>query len=457
MTRRLVLSSVALTVLILLALEIPLGITATRQSRENLALELERDANVLGDFAEEALEGSEELDLQTVVENYEAETGARAVIIDADGVAVADSSPTGDVDRSFASRPEVADALAGGIASGTRRSDTLDTNLSYVAVPVASGGTVHGVVRLSYPTSEVDERTRDVWLTLGGVAIVSIVAAAVIGWILARSVTRPLRRLQEAATGLGGGDLTSRAPTGSGPPEVRSLATAFNDTGDRLAELVAAQDAFVADASHQLRTPLTALRLRLENLEAGAAPDGREDAQAALAEVTRLSRLVDGLLALARAERAGAPAPSEPLDLGAALDERADVWTPVAEEKDVAIVVRADRGVAALATPDRLSQVLDNLLANALEVVPAQSTITLTARAEPSAVSVHVVDEGPGMDAEHRRHAFNRFWRGDAGHRGSGLGLSIVQKLVQADGGEVTLHEAASGGLDVRIRLRPAG
>jgi signal transduction histidine kinase len=95
-------------------------------------------------------------------------------------------------------------------------------------------------------------------------------------------------------------------------------------------------------------------------------------------------------------------------------------------------------------------------LANALEVAPPQSTIRLTASPDRSFVDVHVVDEGPGMDPEHRAHAFDRFWRGDSGHRGSGLGLSIVQKLVQADGGDVTLDEAPSGGLDVRIRLRRA-
>ena len=256
------------------------------------------------------------------------------------------------------------------MAAGTRRSDTLGTDLLYVAVPVASGGEVHGAVRLTYPTTEVDERVKRVWLTLGGVATVSLLAAGVIAVALARSVTRPLRELQAAATALGAGDLSAHAPDDQGPPEVRALARAFNDTSRRLEELIGAQDAFVADASHQLRTPLTALRLRLENLEADAEPPTATELAAALEESDRMSRLVDGLLALARADKAASTATAEVVDLRATLAERRDIWLPVAEERGVDLVVEAGPSLQGLATPDRVSQVLDNLLDNALEVSP---------------------------------------------------------------------------------------
>ena len=113
-------------------------------------------------------------------------------------------------------------------------------------------------------------------------------------------------------------------------------------------------------------------------------------------------------------------------------------------------------GLEVLATPDRLSQVLENLLANAIEVSPAGGTLHLTAEPQGDRAVLHLTDEGPGMSPEHRERAFDRFWRGAAAGRGSGLGLAIVQKLVRADGGEVSLHEASTGGLDVRIRLRRA-
>ncbi len=194
--------------------------------------------------------------------------------------------------------------------------------------------------------------------------------------MLARSVTRPLHALEQAAGEAGGGDLSVRAPE-AGPPEVRSLAVSFNEMVRRLEELVGAQEVFVADASHQLRTPLTALRLRLEN----------GDVEGALPEVERLSRLVDGLLALARAEAA----PAEPVELAAAVADRLDAFAPLAEERGVHLESRV--AGRALVGPDRLGQALDNLFANALAVAPAGSAVTVSGGPE----ALHVEDHGPGM------------------------------------------------------------
>ena len=224
-----------------------------------------------------------------------------------------------------------------------------------------------------------------------------------------------------------------------------------------LEDLVDAQDTFVADASHQLRNPMTALRLRLENLESEVGPEGTDDLGAALDEVARLSRIIDGLLALAHAERDGTR-PEHPVEIGTLVEERRDAWQPLAEERNVDVESRLPgHRVSALATPDRLAQVLDNLLANALDVSPAGSTITLAVDEQPAWVEVHVVDEGRGLTDAERQHAFDRFWRsssasGDFG--GSGLGLSIVRKLVQADGGEAALGSAPGGGVDAVVRLR---
>ena len=217
-----------------------------------------------------------------------------------------------------------------------------------------------------------------------------------------------------------------------------------------------AQDAFVADASHQLRTPLTALRLRLENLEAGAPPEDAAELGAALDESNRLSRLVDGLLALAGADRAAAMATAVPVALKPVLEERREIWLPVAEDRDVDLVVAPGAALTALATPDRLTQVLDNLVDNALEVAPSGSTIRLTVVRTPTGPAIHVQDQGPGMTPDQRERAFDRFWQGPEGTGSSGLGLAIVQKLVQADGGHVELHEAPEGGLDAVVQLHPA-
>jgi signal transduction histidine kinase len=454
-TRRLLIGYLTLTVLVLAVLEIPLGISYARRQREELTVDVERDAVALASFAEDTLEGDDDKDLQEAAEEYEERTGGRVVIVDQDGVAVADSDPPAPGSRSFASRPEVAEAIDGRVATGTRRSEDLDANLLYVAVPVASGGVVHGAVRITHPTSAIDERVVRNWWSLGGVALATIAAASLIGIVLARSVARPLRRLEEAATRLGAGDLDARATVAPGPPEVRALAVAFNDTAARLQELVVAQEAFVADASHQLRTPLTALRLRLENLREEELGDA-DDLEAALAELARLSRMVDGLLALARADRRSGLVTAELLDVAAVVDERLESWRPVAAEQGVELRGHGPAGLTARGTPDNIQGALDNLLANALDASVDGDAVTVTAATAGDWVELRIQDEGPGMSPEQRRRAFDRFWRGGDGeprHGGSGLGLSIARKLVQADGGEVDLRDGEPDGLLAVIRL----
>lgn len=460
MTRRLLVGYLTLTVLVLVILEVPLGISYARRQIDELTFDVERDAVALASLSEDVLEGTQDLDLQSVAEAYQERTGGRVVIVDDQGDVVADSDPFRPGNRSFASRPEIDTALGGGVATGTRRSETLDETLLYVAVPVASGGEVHGAVRITYPTSTVDERVERNWARLGLVALVTLAAATVVGIVLARSVTRPLRRLQETATRLGHGDLEARTPTDEGPPEVRSLSVAFNDTATRLEQLVTAQEAFVADASHQLRTPLTALRLQLENVREEVGPEEAEEVDAALSEVGRLSRLVDGLLALARAERTSTMVTAETLDLGDLLEERQEVWAPVAAEQGVALVL--DTGVQPVqvqATPDHVAGVIDNLLANALDVSGAGSTVTLSCRGGSRDVEAHVMDEGPGLSAEERARAFDRFWTTPSvGRRlgGSGLGLPIARQLARADGGDLELRAASGGGVDAVLRLPAA-
>jgi signal transduction histidine kinase len=455
-TRRLVGTYLALTLVVLAALEIPLAVTYRDRQQDQLVAGLERDAFVLAAYVEDTLNGSAQppQDLSAIVDNYASRTDGRVVIVDAQGMVLADSDPAVAGPRSFASRPEIAAALDRQVVSGVRDSDTLGTGLVYVAVPVASGDELYGAVRLSYSTDQLDDRVHGYWALLVGAAVVSLAVAGGLGVLLARWVTRPLAGLRDAATRIGDGELDTRADEDRGPPEVRELAGAFNSTAVRLEQLVTAQEQFVADASHQLRTPLTALRLRLEMLEDDQGGEASEDLGAARQEVQRLSRLVDGLLALARAERAPGHAP-EALVLGPALAERCAAWQPVAAERDVELEADGS-AIAARVDPDRLGQALDNLIANALDAAPAGSAVRIWVARAGAAVEVHVTDHGPGMTVEQRSKAFDRFWRATSTRSelgGSGLGLAIVQKLVTADGGRAELRETAGGGLDAVLVL----
>jgi signal transduction histidine kinase len=303
--------------------------------------------------------------------------------------------------------------------------------------------------------SVLQARVRRVWALLGLFAAVILGIGTLLALRLARTVARPLHDLAGTASRLGAGDLGARAAVPERLPEVAVLAEVFNDTAAKLEELVGAQQGFVADASHQLRSPLSALRLRLENLEDDL--DGRHaaEAAAALAEVRRLSGLIDGLLALARAD--ALPTATEPVDVNAVVRDRQATWDAYAAERGVTIEVNAYADVTAIGTPGHLDQVLDNLLSNALDVAPAGTAITLSASRSGDVVEVSVADRGPGMAAEDRARAFDRFWRSPgarARHAGSGLGLPIVQRLVTADGGQVALHARDGGGLVAVVRLR---
>ena len=454
MSRRLFVSFILLAALVLAALEIPLGIQNARTADRELESRIERDVVAFATIAEDALQSRSPLpaSLVTLARDYGGRTGGRVVIVDRHGLLLLDTAATGQAARDFSTRPEFKVALDGRIATGTRRSETLGYRLIYVAAPSASGGRVHGAVRVTYPTSAVDERVRHYWLLLAAVAGLVLAAVGAAGIILARWLSRPLAQVEHAAAAAGRGDLSARAPDAAGPPEVRSLARSFNAMVTAIGGLLRAQRDFVADASHELRTPLAALRLRLENLERDIADEARPGLDGALAEVERLSVLVDDLLALARAD-AGQAAP-EPVELRTLVGERLAAWAAAAADHGVTIELAAGPAVVARATPGAITQVVDNLLANALAVAPSGSVIAVSCRTAGNRALLTIDDAGPGLSPADRERAFARFWRAAVEHGpGSGLGLAIVRRLVEADGGEARLEESPQGGLRAAVTL----
>jgi signal transduction histidine kinase len=445
-SRRILLSYLGLVLVVLAALEIPLGVQNARTERRDLSAKVEHDATTLASLAEDALKRPVRRLLAPVASlayRYRQDTGGRVVIVNRRGLALVDTNPRGAGSETFVTRVEIRAALRGTIAVGTRPSATLHTSLLYVAVPVAPGGHVVGAVRITYPTSAVDARIRRYWLVLAAIAGVVFAVASAVGIRLAGFVSRPLRLLEQAAGAVGQG----------GPPEVRSLAAVFNATVTKLEHALRSQEEFVADASHQLRTPLTALRLRLENLGRDVAQPGRSELAGALAETERLAGLVDGLLSLARADAKSAPAGR--VDLRVLVQERLDAWSAFADESGVRLVAEPGDAPAVTASAERLRQAVDNLIENAVEASPPGGAVTLSAGSAPPWVELRIRDEGPGMSADELGRAFDRFWRARSGD-GSGLGLAIVRRLVEADGGNVELRAAPERGLEAVIRLRPA-
>jgi signal transduction histidine kinase len=332
-------------------------------------------------------------------------------------------------------------------------------------------GPLVGTVILARSTRSLDTESIELWVILGTIAVAAMIGAALLAFGLARWVSRPLKGLDAAARRLADGDLAIRARVGSGPPELRRLGTTFNTMAGRLEALVHGNRAVIADVSHQLRTPLAALRLRLDLLATDTDPATGHELAGALDELARLSRLVDGLLAVARAENV-VPVPTA-VDVAEVARERVVAWHPVADDRGIALTVTSAGGtpagarsvgrLAGAAYPGppaggpvlawigegHLEQILDNLIANALEAVHPGQRVSLATVATSAGARITVGDNGPGMSAEDRERAFLRF--STSNPNGTGLGLAIVHRLVTSNGGTASLSETPGGGLTVTL------
>ena len=448
MTRRLLVSYLAVTLVVLLMLEIPLAIVYSQRELERLTAGVERDATVIAAIYEDDLEAGRTLD-PGPAERYTARTGGRVVVVDDRGISLIDTEQPAQ--RDLSTRPEIATALAGERTSGRRSSDTLGTDLLYVALPVASGGVVHGAVRVTLDTAHVDSHIGRFWFVLVQIAVAVLGVMAVLGWLLARSVTRPVRRLNDTALRFSSGDLSVGEQEEHGPPELRQLADTMAMMAQRLDALLAEQRAFVADASHQLRTPLTGLRLRLENLESRLPAAEAAEVEASIDEIARLSSLVNDLLQLARADRVST---TEVQDLAAIATDRVDTWGAMAEASGVVLRLGgADAPAMVDAVPGAIEQILDNTLDNALKVSAVGGEIVVTIERGTDVHLLTVADHGPGLSAADKERALHRFWRGDTSTPGTGLGLAIAVALARGSKGDLVLADAEGGGLAVVVRL----
>ena len=457
MTTRLVVAFVGVAAILLGVLMVPLGINFQRSQTQELSSRVERDAFVLASLAQtEVARGTApaRAELARIAERYQQDTGGRVVIVGRTGRLLYDSEPPVSGARSFASRPEFADALEGRVATLERYSATLGEELLTVAVPVAAGGEVLGAVRVSFSTRDLDQTVRDFWVRLALISLVMLAASAVVAVVLARWALAPLARVGGAAAALGSGDLSARADESYGPPEMRRLARSFNAMADEIGGLLESQKRFVSDASHQLRTPLAALQLELDNLALSTDDESRRQRiEELMDETERLSRLIGGLLTMARAD---APDPTLlPTSLSEVVAERIDHKRVLAQEAGVRLADSTGE-VTVLAVEGGLEQMLDNYLDNAIAVSPEGGTVTVSSMVGDGVCEIVVADQGPGLSAEERDHAFDRFWRSPGNTReGSGLGLAIVRGLAEAGRGRALLRPGGSRGTEA-VLLLPA-
>ena len=370
---RLVLAAAYLLAAVVIALAVPLALSVDRRATSELESDVVANATVLSSRVSGLVNEGETERLEEVIGGATVGDAARTVVVSDTGALLADTAGAAAVGTPFATaeRPEFQAALGGGIDVRRRHSDTLGEELLLVTVPVTNLDQTIGALRVSAPMGEVESSVRSSWLALGLIGLAVVLAGLVLAWILAGSIARPVEKLRAAAGRLGRGDLEARVEP-EGPQEIDELGRSFNRMAGELSDNLAAQRDFVANASHQLRTPLTGIKLRLEAIrgEGGAAAD---EAAKAEAELDRLSLLVDDLLALARASSDHAS--PERVDLGDAVRAAGRRWAEPAATAGHDLVVAADGSGYAWAAPADVAHVLDNLIENAIRYSPSGSRI----------------------------------------------------------------------------------
>lgn len=436
--------------LAIVALGVPLAINLRARVNAEVRTQAQAQADLVAATAADMLLNPDGTELGTLARTAASSVRGRILIVNATGFVLVDSAGSAQVGSSYASRPEIKAALAGHQVQVQRSSKTLGQEILATAVPIIRHGRPVGAVRVTQSVRAVNSAVQRAIVGLAILGAVVLALGLLAGAVIAAQVVRPIRRLEQIARRVAGGDLHARAKL-EGSREQRSLAGSFNDMTERIAELLRRQQEFVADASHQLRTPLTGLRLRLEEAKALEGDPSTAEFDAAIAEVDRLSHTVDELLALSGAAERQLVASA--VDLHSIAASAVERWRAHAHESGMAIEHRrdSDAALARAAGPD-LERALDALIENSLRYSPAGSTVTVFSA--PSRVEVR--DRGPGISDAERELVFERFHRGESGRAGppgSGLGLAIARELARDWGGDVKIAPRPDGGTTAVLSL----
>jgi signal transduction histidine kinase len=429
--------------LAVVALGVPLAISLKARVNAEVRTQSQASADLVAATAADLLGPVDRGELTTLAQTAARSLRGRILVVNGHGIVLVDSAGPAQVGVSYDSRPEIQAALRGRPVQVQRSSRTLGQEILATAVPIIRHGRTVGAVRVTQSVAAVNSAVDRAILGLAILVLVVLTLGLLAGTVIAAQVVRPIRRLEQIARRVAGGDLEARARL-EGSSEQRSLAASFNEMTDRILRLLHAQRDFVADASHQLRTPLTAMRLRLE--AAGAVQEDRAapEVTAAIAEVDRLSRTVDELLVLSEAGERQFVA--EAVDLGSVARAALTRWRGQAAESGIRLELReGSAGQRAWLPRQDLETALDALIDNALRYSPRASTVTIVIGPE----RIEVQDEGPGIPEEERELVFERFHRGQSGRRGpvgSGLGLAIARELARVWGGDVGIDPRPGGG-----------
>jgi signal transduction histidine kinase len=435
-----------------------LAYTTAQAAQENFFTRRLTDTVYVASLVQRPLTEATGADLDALLDRYRQVYGVSLHVVTADGTPFAPSNPLDPLDA--AGRERLDAALAGRRSQSPMLQMPWDERPLVIAEPVLVDGEVRGAVVTVSPTAALHERQLETWALIAAAVLLALALGVLVSLPVVRWILHPVRRLDEGtgrvASAVLAGGAAEPVADDSGPPELRRLSVSFDRMAETVTGALAAQRAFVADASHQLRNPLTALRLRLSNLQGHVDGAATDDHGAALEEAERLSTLLDQLLALARTERS---APLADVDVDAAVSDRMEAWRPLAEHTGLRLERDGQPGLTVAAPVGAVETVLDAVLDNAVKFSSPGDTITVHTVRNDDRVEIAVRDTGPGLGPDELERATDRFWRSPSQSNvdGSGLGLAIAARTVELAGGSLHLETPEGGGLRVVARLTAAG
>lgn len=442
-----------MTLLALIGLGLPLALSI--QERVDLEVRGRADSNarIVATGALRFVGDPGNPNLERLVRASASTVNGRVIVTDRRGRVIGDSARPPNIGANYSSRPEIREALAGRAVQEERHSKTLNESILATAEPVRRGRQVVGAVRITQSIQAIESSVSRSLVGLGALSLLVFGFALVVGWLLAGRISRPIVELEEAAATFASEGNEQVVVPVEGSREQRSLAHSFNEMTARVDRLLDSQAEFVADASHQLRTPLTGVRLRLENiadgLERGRSPD-RGEVDSAMDELDRLSNIVDQLLVLSRAGEHDVP--GEHLDLDELARETESRWSTSLPDHRIELTTFGRPSGSVFCARSDFEGAMDVLVENAAAYSPEGSAIEI--RTGPGEVSV--LDRGAGIAEGEEESVFERFSRGTAGISvpgGSGLGLAIAREMMAPWNATVSLARREGGGTVATVRF----
>jgi signal transduction histidine kinase len=440
----------------LAAISVPAAGATAGAAQQDTYLNRLNDTSRLAALAQQYGGTADLVTLRSYLTRYDAVYGVAAMVVRFDRSVRCASRP-GLSAATPAVRSALTTALAGRPSADPPVIWPWEKGPLVVAVPIVEGGDVTGAAVTLASTGRLHDRMLSAWAFVALVAVAALLVCVLLAVRLTRWMLRPVHALDTATHTIARGRLDARVSGATGPPEMRRLAGSFNEMADQVENAIERQRSFVADASHQLRNPLSALLLRLEHLGTALPPGWEEELAGAREEGARLTHILDDLLTLAAAEHTAFE--RHPAEVSALADERVDAWAAMAEHRGITLVREGAERAWALADEAALRGVLDVLISNAIKFGPPGSRVSVTVRERDEAtVAVEVRDEGEGLAEEELARLGDRFWRSPRHQNveGSGLGIAIARTILDGIGGRLELTAGEPRGLLATVLLDAA-